>query len=125
MATNNCRERVILQQSKMMILYNVTVNINPEVHDEWVAWMKEVHIPEVMQTGMFLENRFCRIHGFEEGGFSYSIQYLAPDMPTYDRYQAEFAPSLQAAHQSKYQGKFAAFRTILEVIHIETPPAKA
>ncbi|MBT6440423.1 MAG: DUF4286 family protein, partial [Flavobacteriales bacterium] len=26
-----------------MIIYNVTVKINNEVHDEWLQWMKETH----------------------------------------------------------------------------------
>jgi len=99
-----------------MILYNVTVSIDESVHDEWLGWMLNTHIPEVMATGLFLENRVCKIHAYEEGGKSYSIQYLAPDMESYDLYQQEHAPALQASHNDKYAGKFAAFRTVLEVI---------
>lgn len=44
-----------------MIIYNVTIKIENDVHDEWVNWMKTVHIPEVMETGFFLENRFAKI----------------------------------------------------------------
>jgi hypothetical protein len=99
-----------------MILYNVTINVDDEVHEEWLEWMKEVHIPDVMKTGLFIENRICKIHAFEEGGKSYSIQYLARTMSDYERYQSEFAENLQADHTQRYQGKFAAFRTILEVV---------
>lgn len=99
-----------------MILYNVTVSIDEEVHEDWLNWMKDVHIPEVLSTGMFVENRLCRIHAFEEGGVSYSIQYLATDMEHYERYQEEFAPRLQEEHTRRYAGKFAAFRTVLEVV---------
>ena len=100
-----------------MILYNVTVNIDVTVHDEWLQWMKEIHIPEVMATGCFLENKICRILAEEEGGKAYSIQYFAPDMTTYIKYQTEFAPALQQEHTQKYGGKFGAFRTLLEVVH--------
>lgn len=100
-----------------MILYNVTINIDEAVHEEWLQWMKETHIPDVLATGMFIENRICRIQAYEEGGISYAIQYVAPDKAHYDRYQQEFAKKLQAEHTARYQGKFAAFRTILEVIH--------
>lgn len=100
-----------------MILYNVTVNIDENVAEEWLQWMKEKHIPDVMATGMFLENRICRIDGFEEGGLSYAIQYVAPDQAHYDRYQEEFAAKLQEEHTLRYQGKFGAFRTVLEIIH--------
>ena len=44
-----------------MILYNVTVKIDSEVHEEWLKWMLEVHIPEVMETGLFLDNRIAKV----------------------------------------------------------------
>ncbi len=100
-----------------MIVYNVTVNIDTSVHDEWLQWMKEKHIPDVMHTGMFLENKICRILAESEGGISYAIQYLCPDLETLERYQRLFAPALQAEHIQRYQGKVAAFRTLLEVVH--------
>lgn len=106
-------------QTFHMILYNVTVNIDDSVHDEWLLWMKETHISDVLKTGMFLEGKICKIDGFSEGGLSYAIQYLAPDQASYDRYLEEFAPALQAEHSKKYAGKFGAFRTVLEVIHHE------
>jgi hypothetical protein len=84
--------------------------------------MKTVHIPDVMRTGMFIDGKICRIHAFEDGGKSYSIQYLAPDQDHYDRYTKEFAPDLQREHTARYAGKFAAFRTILEVVHHEIQP---
>ncbi|MGQ3086877.1 DUF4286 family protein, partial [Flavobacterium sp.] len=30
-----------------MIIYNVTINIDDSVHDKWLTWMMEKHIPEV------------------------------------------------------------------------------
>ncbi len=99
-----------------MILYNVTVNIDESIHDEWLQWMKDTHIPDVMSTGLFLESRICRIHAEEEGGCAYAIAYLCESMAVYEQYQTLFAPKLQREHALKYQGKFAAFRTILEVV---------
>ena len=100
-----------------MILYNVTINIDATIQKEWLTWMKEIHIPKVMETGCFTENKVCRILAEEDGGMAYSIQYFAPDMATYIKYQTEFAPALQQEHTKKYGGKFGAFRTLLEVIH--------
>ncbi|MEG1025142.1 MAG: DUF4286 family protein, partial [Flavobacterium sp.] len=28
-----------------MIIYNVTTNIHESVHDQWLKWMQEKHIP--------------------------------------------------------------------------------
>ena len=99
-----------------MILYSVTVNIDHNVHDEWLEWMKDTHIPEVMETGLFIESRICRIHAEEDGGKTYSFQYLAKTMNDYDTYLSDHAPRLQESHMSKYVGKFVAFRTLLEVL---------
>ena len=100
-----------------IIIYSVTVNINPEVHDEWVAWMRDVHIPDVMATGYFLENRFARVLLVEdETGVSYSIQYLCKNMADLQKYQGAHAPRLQAEVKEKFDGKFVAFRTVLELV---------
>lgn len=100
-----------------MILYNVTVKIDHDSRDEWLRWMKEVHIPDVMATGMFLEYRMGRLLGMDEpDGVTYAIQYYCPDMATYEQYQAHFAPKLQAEVNEKFRGKFVAFRTLLEIV---------
>jgi len=101
-----------------MIIYNVTVSIDDSVENDWVNWMKDNHIPDVLETGMFLESRFTRVLGEEEGGKTYSIQYLCKDMETYERYRDELAPHLQKKHAERFQGKFSAFRTILNVVDI-------
>lgn len=100
-----------------MIIYNVTVNVDVDVHEQWLEWMKHTHIPEVMATGLFLDNRLCRVLADDEGGITYAIQYTCADMATYERYRSEHAPRLQAETQKLYAGRFAAFRTLLEVLH--------
>jgi hypothetical protein len=100
-----------------MIVYNVTINIDTDVHDEWLHWMKTEHIPEVMATGYFLENKLCRIMGESEGGVSYAVQYICASLKDYQEYQEKEAPNLQQKHLVRYNGKFGAFRTLLEVVH--------
>ena len=101
----------------MKILYNVTVIVDPSIESEWLQWMKETHIPDVMNTGSFETYQLQKVltEG-SEGGTTFAIQYLAPNMDTLDHYQAKHAPRLQEAHNTKYAGKFGAFRTIMEVI---------
>lgn len=99
-----------------MIVYNVTVNIDADIHDEWLAWMRSTHIPQVVNTGCFIESKLSRINGEEDGGVTYSIMYVSPSKEKYEEYQELHAPKLQKEHTDKYQGKFAAFRTVLDVI---------
>lgn len=99
-----------------MILYNVTVSIDEKVYVEWLDWMRRKHIPDVMETGCFIESRISRVHGEEEGGFTFAITYLSPSQDKIDEYQEHHAPELQDEHALKFNGKFAAFRTMLTVI---------
>ena len=99
-----------------MYIYNVTLNIEDSATEEWTRWMKEVHIPDVLATGMFISNRFCRVMVEEESGMTFSVQYLVKDLETLQLYQEMYAPKLQKEHQDKFQGKFVAFRTMLEML---------
>lgn len=100
-----------------MIIYNVTININHDVHDNWLEWMRTVHIPDVLATGMFLESKMLRLLGDEDsGGTTYAIQYTCATMEDYEKYKENFAPALQKEVNEKYKDKFVAFRTLLETI---------
>lgn len=99
-----------------MVVYNVTVSIDENVAEEWLQWMRETHIPDVMNTGHFKESRLCRVHGEEQGGVTYAITYLSFSQDDLNTYQEKHAPKLQAEHTKKFDGKFAAFRTLLSVV---------
>ncbi len=99
-----------------MILYNVTVKIEKNSHAAWLKWMREQHIPDVMKTGLFEEYKFCRILNEEPDGKTYAIQYFCKDMDTFKRYNREHAPALQADHSKRFQNKYVAFRTLMEVL---------
>jgi hypothetical protein len=100
-----------------MLIYNVTVNIDHDVHDEWLEWMKTKHIPDVMKSKMFTEYRLCRLlNTDEEEGYTYAVQYTCNSMEQFDEYTNLHAPALKAAYQKKFEGKFVAFRSLLGVV---------
>jgi|ERR1041385_7225182 hypothetical protein len=99
-----------------MIIYNVTINIDNEVHDEWMKWMKEIHIPEVVATGCFSSGTMFKLLVEEQSGTSYAIQYRAPNMDAVNRYLEKFAPGLRKSGTDKFGDKFTAFRTLLEEV---------
>lgn len=99
-----------------MFIYNVTVNIDEDIHIEWLQWMKKKHIPDVMNTGCFVENRMVKVLHVNDEGHTYSFQYTFKEMKDIEKYQKDFAPGLQADVKQKYGDKFTAFRTLLEII---------
>lgn len=105
-----------------MYIYNVTINIADEVHHQWLQWMRETHIPDMLATGKFLQAKMCRVMVEEEdGGMTYAVQYTSPDKATLDKYYAEDAERLRRQALSLFSDAFVAFRTELEVIDEQSP----
>ncbi len=101
-----------------MILYNVTVNIDSEVELDWIQWMKTVHIPEVMETGCFTENKILKLLNDDPDatGTTYAVQYFTSEISILNKYLNEFAPALQQKTLLRYANRFVAFRTFLEEV---------
>ncbi len=100
-----------------MIIYNVTVNVDRDVHEMWLVWMRNTHLPEVMATGHFTEARICRVLSEGDSGVTYAVQYSCQDMEQYERYLADHSERLRAESEKYYGVKAVAFRTLLEVLH--------
>jgi hypothetical protein len=102
---------------KKMIIYNVTINIHESVHDQWMTWMQQKHINDVLATGKFTSARMVKVLIEEEmGGVTYSIQYTTDNKELLQRYYEEDAPRLREEGAALFGDKMLAFRTELELI---------
>ena len=102
-----------------MYIYNVTSNVSDAVHDIWISWMKEEHIPQVLSVGTFYEAKLTRVLIEEEmGGKTYSVQYSAKTRQDLDTYYDKFAETLRIEALKKFGENVLAFRTELEVVDV-------
>ncbi len=101
-----------------MILYNVTVNIDSDVEQDWIDWMKTTHIPEVLETGFFTGHKMMKMlsEAEDETGKTYAIQYSLENLDNLETYLNTVAPKLQKASIIRYGTKMAAFRSVLEEV---------
>lgn len=100
-----------------MLIYNVTIQLEKARAEEWLAWMRSEHIPDVMRTGMFSGHRLSRLLDQDAQSVqTFVIQYFCDTHADYRRYQDEFAPALQKAHREKFARDFVAVRTLMEVL---------
>lgn len=100
-----------------MYIYNVTTNIDKSIQLEWLKWMKEKHIPEMLATGKFSQAKMSKVLIEEEmGGVTYSVQYTTDSMETLQEYYDEFAPKLREESLKLFKSSFVSFRTELKVI---------
>ncbi|MDG2052891.1 MAG: DUF4286 family protein [Flavobacteriaceae bacterium] len=99
-----------------MIIYNVTVNIEKSIHDEWLIWIKN-HIPQVLATGKFTDAKLTKVLVEEEmEGTTYAIQYRAKSRKALDSYYKNDADKLNQDGLLKFADKMLTFRTELEII---------
>ncbi len=107
-----------------MIIYSVTVHIQPQIESDWVEWMRSIHIPDVLRTGCFAA---CRMHKLLDAAPeepAYVMQYDCRSVVDYHRYRDEFAPALQKDHAERFAGRFRGARQLLqEIARLEPPQA--
>jgi len=100
-----------------MIIYNVTVNVDESIHNDWLNWMQNKHINDVLATGLFTNAKMVRVVVEEEmGGTTYAVQYFTVSRAKLEDYYQNHAPRLRKEGVQLFADKMLAFRTELEVI---------
>lgn len=101
-----------------MIVYNVTIKPDWSIHDEWLKWMQEEHIPEMLATQQFYDFKMLRLLEVDDAeGPTYAIQYHAHNLENYERYITEFAPVQRQKGIDKWGGRFIAFRSVMQRVN--------
>jgi len=105
------------------VLYRVTIEVDTSVADEWLAWMREVHVPDVLREPGFSRAVIAR-EKKNDGGTDvrFVIDYDVEGVEEMRRYFAEGAARLRAEHEARFGGRARASRQVLEVLaRLERP----
>ncbi|NCI47733.1 DUF4286 family protein [Sediminibacterium soli] len=101
-----------------MLIYNVTTKVNWEIHEAWLQWMKEKHLPDVMDTGCFTDVRLVRLLETDDSeGPTYAAQFHADSREQYQRYIDAFAPAMRKDVVDNWGANFISFRSLMEVVN--------
>lgn len=101
-----------------MIIYNVTSKIDWSIHDAWVKWMLEVHMPEVVATGCFHQSQLLRILETDDSeGPTYAAQYYSHTKAEQENYLEKHAPSLRKKAIEEWGNRMISFRSVMQVIN--------
>lgn len=100
-----------------MIVYNITIKIDPAIETAWIQWQQQEHIPDIMASGQFSHYKMFRLLEQDDSeGMTFVVQYFAPTLDNYYRYVGEFAPALRQKAFDKWGDRFIAFRTVMQVV---------
>lgn len=100
-----------------MYIYNVTIKVDWKIAEDWVEWMKQIHIPNVMETGFFTKYVMVQLLQTDETeGPTFAVQYFAESLIAYEKYINECAPQLKEQTIKKWGAQFIAFRSLMKVV---------
>lgn len=101
-----------------MIVYNVTIKVDPSIADEWLEWLKREHIPDVINTGCFTHATTLHLMEVDEAdGITYAVQYHAKNEEDYKLYIEKHSDEMRQKGADKWGNKFIAFRTVMQVVN--------
>ena len=100
-----------------MFIYNVTTQVSLQIHEAWVAWMQEKHIPEVMTKGCFTRFQFVRLLDIDESeSVTYATQYYADSKAAYSRYVELYADALREDALKSWGNHAIGFRSLMQIV---------
>jgi len=99
-----------------MIVYNETVIVDEAVHTQWLKWMQQDYIPQVMATGHFNRFNILTVLDSPNEGVTYCIQYFADNRDEYNKFQQEHLQGLHTLHYQKFENQFVMFNTLMKAV---------
>ncbi len=101
-----------------MIIYNVTTKVDSAIQHQWLKWLKEEHITDMINTGCFTKVNILRLLETDDtDGPTYAIQYYAESKALYNLYIEKFAGIMRQKSIDKWSGQFIAFRSVMQVVN--------
>jgi len=101
-----------------MIIYNMTIKVDPSIHQGWLTWLKEEHIPAILNTGCFTNAKVLRLLETDDSdGPTYAVQYYAESKAEYNRYMETFAGKMRQRSFEKWSDQFIAFSSVMQVVN--------
>jgi hypothetical protein len=101
-----------------MFIYNVTLKVQWSIQEQWLKWMTEKHLNEVMATNCFTKYQFVKLLDMDdEEGVTYAIQYYCTTKENYELYIQKFATKLRQEGQDLFGNQFIGFRSFMEIIN--------
>jgi len=100
------------------VLYSVTVHVDTMIADEWLTWMRAVHVPDVLRVGGFLGCTITReiAPSATTDRVTFVLDYRVPSLATLNAYRTHHSAALQQVHTDRYVGRFDASRSVRTVL---------
>lgn len=101
-----------------MFIYNVTTKVNHSIATAWLIWLKEEHIPDLINTGCFTKAVILHLmEADDEEGITYAVQYHSESRSFYNRYITTYSDAMRKKAMEKWGNQFISFRSVMQVVN--------
>ena len=97
-----------------MIIYEVKIKVDPSIESDFLEWMKKVHVPDVIGTGLIASFQILKSIAHQETTYHYQYQFKT--IEDYELYQKEHSQPLRADVKKHYPSGFSAERALYEIL---------
>ena len=98
-----------------MLLYEVTVRVDPEIAEAFLAWLR-AHVDEMKTLPPIDDARMFRSTDEEDEHVVFVSQYEMASRAAYEDYLQNYAERMRGDGTKRFGGRFTASRRVLERI---------
>lgn len=100
-----------------MIIYNITTKVHHSIADEWLQWLRTVHVKDVMESNCFSDYKIVKLLEVDEtDGPTFAIQFFADSKALYNLYIENFAKEMRNRSFTKWGDKFISIRSVMQIV---------
>jgi len=100
-----------------MLIFNTTYLVSDKVHGDWLKWVREQHIPFMLDSAYFSKPQVARIiTSDKQEGTSFSVQFHVNDLQTLKLWNKEYNSRFQENCSQQFGTEVVFFTTVLEVV---------
>ena len=100
-----------------MLIYNITMQVEWNIHDAWLQWIYEVYIPFALNSGCFEKYQLVQLLEVDDTeAATYALQLYAPGKADYNRYLELYRPQIEQQSFKKWEGSLVSFATLMQVV---------
>jgi hypothetical protein len=105
-----------LLNDRNMLIYNITFQVDDEVHDNFLIWIKEYYIPEIQKNDILKAPRLCRILSHHEDGNAYSLQWEVESSGLLHRWYLEQGTLFTDELAKTFKDRVVGLPTLMEIV---------
>ena len=100
-----------------MLIYNITYAVPHDICHEWLQWIQQEHIPEILATGYFERHQLLKLLELDESeSLTFACQFYTQTEGQYRNYITEYAPGLRLKANQRWGDQVIGFRTLMETV---------